>query len=860
MKRICIVLALLSAAIAVFAGPAKDNESRSGSAITGITVNTTVHGDGQKIESITIIAENQRVLQGLTAGDFKFTGNTGGWGSNFPVGSDPADPMAYVTLYGANQASPERTPVIEPFTPDISGIAVDGNKITLRVSNFSPKLYYVKDFTIECTNKDLSFSNRILPVLDNSGRFGNSNSKVTVVTPTADEFAYIKVSKSGSEPTDYNYFLFTPRGAGSKPLPLVLSNHGSGDQMTLVANRVTLAWAEPGVQAENPSYVLAPVYPQGDYENTQVTTIVRTIALIEQLIAQGKVDPARIYIEGKSMGGKNTVKIASLYPDFFAAALPLCPASILPNSSSQAEYADDYKKIGTILKDLPIWFVVGRNDALSPHSQGYYNALTAAGSYKAKLLMYTPEQMLARGIFKAHDNEIISLEDSRYSDWLFAQRKVNKQTDAIDYIRLNTWSAPRGHTIKTIDIYVNNPAVLSNIRSPADFGGKITGNTYNYSSRSLPNGEYRTNTLVPYEAKINNVVVSGNKVTLTLDPIKGYIGDDLSRGIDNGVGGFKKFYYAKDITLTCTANNALSFTRDRRIEENTGGLAVNDITTETADKFAQFSSKHTASFDYNLYAPDGVVTGSINDVKAEHPAPLVLVMHGSGDQGTLLANRMAIAIAESHPEAYVLTPIYVNQNSVSGKTEDSVANQWVTTGQSIDLIKRMIDIGLVDSKRVYLIGKSMGGKNVQRTYVRYPDFFAATISLSGSIAQEFVKGDPDTTNATAADVTVPGFVDVLKNKPFYIICAVGDPINSSDTTPNGGKTTQSRALRDAIIAANGGTAPGTFKYQEYSAENLTRDNLTKDGLSPSIKPHDVEIICMEDPQFLNWMFSQSLSR
>jgi len=52
---------------------------------------------------------------------------------------------------------------------------------------------------------------------------------------------------------------------------------------------------------------------------------------------------------------------------------------------------------------------------------------------------YSQEEMAARGIAdeKHHDVEIISLEDDKYADWLFAQKKSDVN-DAVDYVRVNT--------------------------------------------------------------------------------------------------------------------------------------------------------------------------------------------------------------------------------------------------------------------------------------------------------------------------------------------------------------------------------------------------------------------------------------
>ncbi|MDR1158621.1 MAG: InlB B-repeat-containing protein, partial [Oscillospiraceae bacterium] len=812
--------------------------------LTSIVVNAAVHGDGQKIETIVITVDDPEILEDeLTVEDFVLEGHTSAWDGKF-VGADFADPMAY------------RQSNIVPFAFEVTDVAVEEDTVTISVAphvttdqdtaneetDVNYKLYYVQDYTLTCAALPaLSFTNQQTPT--SYGSFDNS--AVTVVTPTADEFVYVKTVKSGADVTDFNYFLYTPSDPDAvAPLPLVLSNHGSGDHMSTLANRVALAWAEQDVQA---AYVLSPVYPQMP-NNSAVSTgeiqdevIVKTIALIEEMIGDGLVDPDRVYIEGKSMGGGNTIKIAHLHPDFFAAMMPLC-GTAAANQAGTYTYAD----VAAVLKDLPAWFIVGEKDPLVVESQNYYDALVAAGSYKAKLTKYTPEEMLAHGIEKPHDNEIMSMEDPRHFAWMFAQKRGGINSN-IDYIRVNTHTPPRGHTIDTLEIYVNDEDALDGIDAPADFvGSKITGNTYNYSSRQLSSGEYRTDTTVPFEATITGVAVDGKKLTLTLAPIKGYLtpGDPAS-GVDETFGGFKKYYYVKDFTVK-SANGEIDFTIDR---EKAG-----DTTAAVADDFVQVSAKNEGEFDYYLYSPEGTVAYDGSNVTGIEPKPLVLVMHGSGDQGVLYANRMAVAFAEEDANpAYVLAPVYTTQNESVPDAGDAIENQWVTTEQSIALIQRMIDRGLVDPKRVYLIGKSMGGKNVQRTYAAYSDFFAAAVSLSGSIAQEFVD-DPDSTSVTAEDVDAD-FAALLAGKPFAIIHSVGDPLNSSDTTENGGKTTQSRALRDAILAAAGKTleeAAPMFWFKEYQSTELTSEDV-------DVKPHDVEILCMEGDDFAaltGWLFTK----
>jgi len=47
-------------------------------------------------------------------------------------------------------------------------------------------------------------------------------------------------------------------------------------------------------------------------------------ALLDEVGAFVKVDPARIYVTGLSMGGYGTWGLLASYPDFFAAAVPIC--------------------------------------------------------------------------------------------------------------------------------------------------------------------------------------------------------------------------------------------------------------------------------------------------------------------------------------------------------------------------------------------------------------------------------------------------------------------------------------------------------------------------------------------------------
>ena len=76
--------------------------------------------------------------------------------------------------------------------------------------------------------------------------------------------------------------------------------------------------------------------------------------LIDQYVAENKnIDTDRIYIGGCSNGGFMTMDMILNYPDYFAAAFPICEA-YGDASITDAQLAG--------IKDLPVWFVYAEND------------------------------------------------------------------------------------------------------------------------------------------------------------------------------------------------------------------------------------------------------------------------------------------------------------------------------------------------------------------------------------------------------------------------------------------------------------------------------------------------------------------
>ena len=234
--------------------------------------------------------------------------------------------------------------------------------------------------------------------------------------PVIDQFTY---ENTDSTP----YRLFTPENNANQPL--VLWMHGAGESGTnnerpIIANMGGAAWAAPENQANHPSYVMAPQTNTGwsatDFEN--IATV------INQMIADGKVDPSRVYIAGCSMGGGGTLGMLIAHPELFAAAIPICPFF---NNLTE----DNARTI----KDIPMWFATAANDPLITVGSvnDKVNLLRSVGAS----VLYTvyPNVNPYFGHFSwvpVLNNDYSDEYGTTYMDWLFAQSRSNIDTFIIN--------------------------------------------------------------------------------------------------------------------------------------------------------------------------------------------------------------------------------------------------------------------------------------------------------------------------------------------------------------------------------------------------------------------------------------------
>lgn len=214
------------------------------------------------------------------------------------------------------------------------------------------------------------------------------------------------------------YRLLEPAGAeAGRKYPLVLFLHGAGergDDNTAPLKHAARDFADPGLRARHPAYVVIPQCPANgkwsdvdwskdasDLPERASDAMQTTKELLDEMVEKAAVDRDRIYVTGLSMGGFGTWDVIARHPDFFAAAAPICGGG-------------DPATVGRF-KSLPIWCFHGAQDQVVKvaRSREMVESLRAAGS-GVRYTEYPDAQ---------HDSWTRTYANPEFHDWLFAQRR-----------------------------------------------------------------------------------------------------------------------------------------------------------------------------------------------------------------------------------------------------------------------------------------------------------------------------------------------------------------------------------------------------------------------------------------------------
>lgn len=164
------------------------------------------------------------------------------------------------------------------------------------------------------------------------------------------------------------------------------------------------------------------------------------------------------------------------------------------------------------------------------------------------------------------------------------------------------------------------------------------------------------------------------------------------------------------------------------------------VFTEVAD---DFEPHMIGDIPYRLYRP-----------QAAGPRPLILFLHGGGEGGTdnwrqLVGCFGPVWLAQRYPDCFVMAPqakggaptpeeLEAFKNLTFATSDQSPHKGWnrPTLAAVCDEIRRMIGDGLVDGKRVYVTGLSMGGAGTLRMLSVAEDLFAAAVPVCPSMTPE----------------------------------------------------------------------------------------------------------------------------
>jgi poly(3-hydroxybutyrate) depolymerase len=192
--------------------------------------------------------------------------------------------------------------------------------------------------------------------------------KAEVVHRAEESVEQMKKTVSGHR---LRYLLQTPAGVKPKagwPLLLFLHGYGEcGDDIRRVKTHGPPKLVA-GSEALSRCVLVSPQCPRDSWWRVEALK-----ALIEEVIEdRGDVDRSRLYVTGLSMGGYGVWSFISRYPDYFAAAIPICgggdpfrlPANLPPAKSGVAnEFNPDGLKRA---KALPVWTFHGDSDRSVP--------------------------------------------------------------------------------------------------------------------------------------------------------------------------------------------------------------------------------------------------------------------------------------------------------------------------------------------------------------------------------------------------------------------------------------------------------------------------------------------------------------
>jgi len=219
-------------------------------------------------------------------------------------------------------------------------------------------------------------------------------------------------AKIAGAPVSIQVSLPPPSSLTEDGWPLLLFLHGAGERGTdvnMVGRHGPLKYVDTFAELQG-CVIVAPQCPTDAWWEAAALK-----ELVDGVRDSYPIDDARIYVSGLSMGGYGTWDLLSRYPEFFAAAVPICGGGDVRRLWSLAPTGFELDNL-LLAKDVPIHAYHGDADKLIPvaESQFLVDALREAGS-SATLTIYP-------GV--GHNSWSQTYDDPELYKWLFAQKRL----------------------------------------------------------------------------------------------------------------------------------------------------------------------------------------------------------------------------------------------------------------------------------------------------------------------------------------------------------------------------------------------------------------------------------------------------
>jgi predicted peptidase len=215
------------------------------------------------------------------------------------------------------------------------------------------------------------------------------------------------------------YLLYTPvQGLNRAQRPLVLFLHGAGERGDQASGTTLHGPMKHRHESEalRSSYILVPQCPADGWWQSETL-----MHLLQSIINDHRygVDPRRIYVTGLSMGGYGTWNLLSHYPEFFAAAVPVCGGGDVKSLTIALKIDKPPIFNKTRLSkavQVAVWAFHGDKDKAVPFEQSVEltRLLRKSGNRTVKLTAY-------KGV--GHDAWSATYANPSLYEWMFKQRR-----------------------------------------------------------------------------------------------------------------------------------------------------------------------------------------------------------------------------------------------------------------------------------------------------------------------------------------------------------------------------------------------------------------------------------------------------